>query len=82
MADARENERACRSNLCGVGDTFCFGAKAAQRALYRRQISGTVIDDGKFHKSPLVVGKTRRSWRSRVTAKRRARAKALNITSI
>jgi hypothetical protein len=29
-----------------------------------------------------VLGKTRRSWRSRVTAKRSARAKALNITSI
>ena len=81
MSDARKNQRSRRRDLFWLGDAFRFRAQIAQRAPDRRQISGTVINDRKFHSSPFVVGKTRRNCRSRVTAKRSARAKALNITS-
>jgi len=50
-------------------------------AFNRRQIPRTVIEDSHFHSRPLVLGNTRRSLRSRDTAKRSARANALKIAS-
>src|SRR5260370_40118016 len=52
-----------------------------QGALYRGYIACAVIDNRHFHSSPFVLGKTCRRRLSRDTAKRKARAKALNMAS-
>src|SRR5437667_7141813 len=58
-----------------------FRAEALEGALDGRNIASPIIDDRYFHSSPLVLGKIFRKRWSRETAKRRARAEALNIAS-
>jgi len=71
----------------GFGDRFrpvggeYVRAQAAQRAFDRGDIAGAVIEQGDVHRSSLVLGKTLRRRMSRETAKRSARAKALNRAS-
>src|SRR5438270_6324123 len=87
------HERSVMSNAgekqsLGLGDAFRslgtdgLRAEALQGALDGSGVAGTVVDESDFHRRPFVLGKTLRRRLSRDTAKRRARAKALNSASI
>ena len=82
MADAGEQKR------LGIGDTFRsstanrFRAETLESTFNGSSVAGAVIDESDFHRRPFVLGKTLRRRLSRDTAKRRARAKALNSASI
>ena len=71
----------------GFGDRFRpiggehLRAQATQGAFDRGDIASAVIEQGDVHRSSLVLGKTLRRRLSRETAKRSARAKALNSAS-
>ena len=58
-----------------------FGAESLQRALDGGDVARAVVDQGDFHSSPFVLGSTLRKRLSRETAKRSARANALNRAS-
>ena len=81
MADTGQDQ------ALGFGDRFrpvggeYLRAQAAQGAFDRGDIAGAVIEQGDVHRSSLVLGKTLRRRLSRETAKRSARAKALNSAS-
>ncbi len=81
MADAGENECVARGEGFGSGGALGGHAEAGEGALDRRKISGSVFDQCDVHSRPFVLGSTRMSWRSRVAAKRSARANALKIAS-
>ena len=57
-------------------------AEPLERSLHRGDVSYSIVNQSEFHISPLVLGSTRRRRLSRATAKRNARAKALNMVSI
>ena len=57
-------------------------SEALEGALDGGGIAGAVVDERDSHRRPLVLGRTLRRRLSRETAKRRARAKALNSASI
>ena len=81
MADTGQDQ------ALGFGDRFrpvggeYLRGQAAQGAFDRGDIAGTVIEQGDAHRSSLVLGKTLRRRLSRETAKRSARANALNSAS-
>jgi len=71
----------------GFGDRFrpiggeYLRTQAAQRPFDRGDIACSVIEQGDVHSNSLVLGSTLRRRLSRETAKRSARAKALNSAS-
>ena len=68
--------------LCLYRGALGLDSLPRQRTLHRGQISCVVFNQRNLHSSPLVLGSTRRKRWSRATAKRSARAKALNMASI
>jgi len=81
MSDARKEQRLRACDAFGSGSTLRFRSEPLQGSLDRGDIACAVIQQGNFHSKPLVLGSTRRNLLSRATAKRRARAKALNMAS-
>ena len=81
VADAGENDPLRVAQMLRRGGAMGFRAERLQRAFNRGKISRAVVDHGDVHSIPLVEGSRRWSWRSRVMAKRNARAKALKIDS-
>jgi hypothetical protein len=57
------------------------GAETLQSPLDTRDITRAIVNERDVHKRPLVLGRTLRRRLSRETAKRRARANALNMAS-
>src|SRR5262249_38103452 len=82
-----EVSNAGQQQHAGVANTFRRKAwnrcdtEPLQSSCDRCDIARSVVDEGNLHSNPLVLGKTRRSRLSRETAKRSARAKALNTAS-
>src|SRR5271169_174523 len=81
VADAWKEQR------FGVGDAFrrsraaAFRAETLQGPLDARDVASAIVDERHVHRSPFVLGRTLRRRLSRETAKRSARANALNIAS-
>src|SRR5208283_3541094 len=81
VAHAREDEAFGFGNRLRPVGGDDVRAQAAQGAFHRGDIAGAVIEQGDVHGSSLVLGKTLRRRVSRETAKRSARANALNSAS-
>src|SRR5260370_2921842 len=81
MPNAGEEQRLRFGNTLGRIGTVRLRAEALERALDGRHIARAIVENGHFHRSPFVLGKTWRRRLSRETAKRRARAKALKMAS-
>ena len=77
MTDSRQYQTTRRCDLHSVVCCVDLRAQPAERSLDGRDVTGPVVDECHLHRSSLVLGKTRRSRRSRDTAKRKARANAL-----
>src|SRR5262249_36455377 len=82
VADARKNDRRCIRKSFRLCDALRGCVEPLQCAFNGRHVARTVVNEGDVHNSSLVLGKTFLSRLSRLTAKRSARAKALNIASI
>src|SRR5690348_12560475 len=70
--------------LCNVVYGICafgLGTEPLERECNGRHVSGSIVDDGDSHSSPLVLGKTFRRRLSFATANRNARANVLNAAS-
>jgi len=81
VSDARKQERFSVRNACNGICPQGIRAEALQGALDGGDVASAVVDDGYFHSMPFVLGRTLRKRLSRATAKRSARAKALNMAS-
>ena len=81
VTDARQDNRTGPSKISGLAGTPRGRAELFERPFHRRHIACAVINHRDAHSSPLVLGRTPLSCRSRLTANRRARAKALNSAS-
>ena len=81
MTNSRKQQGFRLGNAFGRRRAVRFSTEALEGALDGGHIAGAVVEDGNFHSSPLVLGKTWRRRLSRETAKRRARANALKIAS-
>ena len=85
MADAGKNDGVSAFEFAGLRDTFCRSTEFLQSALDGWDIARTIVDEcngtGGIHRSSFVLGRIFLRRRSRLTAKRSARAKALNNPS-
>src|SRR4029077_12767843 len=81
MTDAGKKQRVRVGNVFRGAGSQRFCSEPLERALDGGNIASAVVQYGHYHRSPLVLGKIFRKRLSRVTAKRRARANALNIAS-
>ena len=84
MAHAWKNKRLSLIDLFRRTRANRFGAEFLQRALDAGDVSRAVVDEcdcARRHSNPFVLGSTPRSRLSRETAKRNARANALNSAS-
>jgi len=82
VTDTGEQQRLGPADTLRRIGALRFRAKLLERPLHRGNVSRPIVDQRHFHKSPFVLGRILRSRLSRVTAKRSALAKALNIASI
>lgn len=81
VADAGKNQASSGGKVLGLIGDVDIRAEAAQGASDRSDVAGAIIDQSGDHSSSLVLGSTLRKRLSLETAKRRARAKALNTAS-
>src|SRR6266851_4464929 len=81
MTDAGEEQGFRFGNTFWRSRAVRFSAEPLESAFDGGHIAGAIVEDGNFHSSPLVLGKTLRRRLSRETAKRSARANALKMAS-
>src|SRR5262249_23294829 len=82
VTDAGKDNRGGPAQLGWFGHPYRTRAKPLQRALDGGYVASAIVDERDGHSKPFVLGRTLLSRRSRLTANRKARAKALKMASI